>query len=1049
MALVVKMYGNGTQRRSNVAKGELVGGMPIQLSIKMLLATKSCASVLVELIHNVDEEAYEYEVTAAVLGVLCLDVNIILEMICMGWFEEKLGEWRKSFKPVLNRASRSNIFGTFKSEKVTQLRKLLNLSIRRKTDANLEVERRNRAMWATPKLWPMHSAEDWHQHGSPKKRYMQRFMQIAIQAWREVLMPSIVRSDLKTAQDFWDNRVMYVGSGSSTIAKQKKKELLEMDERIGTGDRMNKKVVVETLPSTFLQDVIDRNMPTNRASYFVKPEPGLKARALYSTFDEESFVAAYASQFQESSMSKLPGMMIRQTPHDVIRWMAESESKFGVASSRNEYWVSTDYSDYNSEHTTQELMAVQLAAWAVWDDARQMAKTQALSDKSRAAMWIARSYLESWVCWGLREINSGEWIIQGDDNAGSGKTGMLNAARGTELVFSAMSNNGGCPLRKQKTWSLILNGMYSGSRDTARNNSMIHWVDIQLAKEMLRDVECGFDPLFYCLCGDDEDIKFRNEVEACIYTKHLPMAGHKINPIKQMAGKNNHEFLQMMWQPNVRVEKSLNALLATIASGNWYTQLGLWIQTAIESCVANFWECHCRGMRLSWARRLCCEYLDRLMTLPPEVCKGTEYEESGKRLEWWKFRGDRHLAPLFKQQGVEVVRMPRYESRPDVRGSWPSLGSVDYVQKQKSLLRKLPKDYSKEFIEATQMDTVGAILKTWRQKDAKRWCARFWPERGSDKYDIEVEPQSEKCEEKIDEIGRFWIDTPREKRVVSEEMVYGRMGLSMFLGRKLGGLKNLGKYVSPEQWSKACNVAENTFELNTDGHKLQTNVKACLSYWKVPKMEYHGVVRSTMTNEIEYIFMANASGKSHFTRVSKMADDLDELWCDLYGAFRENFDAVMPTSSFTNVTGVATDIMVQCMKSTGVLLGQLQPAIIQRTRNEYRVRGNNYYYDPGAKIREERMRRRGWTEDKIVRRLERARRLYDEAEELGWTKLDGLNQVEEICEAVERRRKREVQMQMQGGCAMEAYKFVFDRTELVTRQLKIESERENIEIVSK
>lgn len=52
------------------------------------------------------------------------------------------------------------------------------------------------------------------------------------------------------------------------------------------------------------------------------------------------------------------GIMVRQTPADVIEWMAVSEGGLAGPEADGAYWLSTDYSDYNSEHTMFEMTAL-------------------------------------------------------------------------------------------------------------------------------------------------------------------------------------------------------------------------------------------------------------------------------------------------------------------------------------------------------------------------------------------------------------------------------------------------------------------------------------------------------------------------------------------------------------------------------------------------------------------------------------------------------------------------------------------------------------------
>ncbi|UHK03133.1 MAG: RNA-dependent RNA polymerase [Sanya eysarcoris guttigerus totivirus 1] len=1032
-----------TERKRDMVKAALVGGMPIQLSAKILGEVEPLLLPLAEAIHNASPDSFEFEICGTAFGWLCLPHEVAFELLCMGIVELPLDKWRSALRGLFDRVSRSQILGKVVGEQVGLVRKLLNLTIRRNEQLDTRYEIRNRCLIATPKLWFFHTAEDWKRHGSPKRRYAHRFVHIAMEMWRTLLSPAIARGDTTRIQEFWDNRAFGVGSGASTLIKKHKQQLADMDERLNSNDRPGKRLMVEMLGDDFLHQVLLKHTPANRGKFFTKPEPGKKLRALYSTFDEESFVAAYVSQGQELMMGKLEGMMVRQTPHDVMRWMLHSSNQTGSNDCRGSYWLSSDYSDYNSEHTIDELRWVQQTMAVVMHEVAERTGLVGWKEKAEAAAWVAASYDNNYVYWGACDVAGWTAFRFHHDGrivpcaVGAPGWRLTDGFRFTEELAPAPPDRTLFrPPRKAAAYSLVINGMYSGSRDTARNNSLIHWIDVQLAKEMLEEEDVT-DYLSVNLCGDDEDIKFRCLGDAVMYSKHIPAVGHRINPAKQMAGAMNHEFLQLQWRQNGKVEKSLNALLSTLASGNWYTQLGVWVQSVLDSCVSNFWEAYSRGMPKRWAQRCAAAYMDRLMALAPESCSGTEYEATGKRLEWWKFRRSIKLPPLFSDTGGECVEPPQYEAAPDVRPTWPKGASEAYVRSQASLLRMLPWDYTREFVQATQLDTIGCAFRTWCQKDAKRWCARFWPARENDWKEALRSNELIRCVEQPDNIAELAISLPQAKRVTSDAMLYGRLGISLFIGRKLGSLRRIAGALPPEKWRHATEVEKETYRLNERGHELQTNIKACLAYSKVPVAKYHAQVVPTRHHKMIYIFMGNGSGKTHLKRVLKKVDDLDEIWTDHYGAFREAFDACIPKSSFSNMSQTMMELITTCQRGNGVLLGQVSPALVQRTAEEHGVPVTCFWHDPGEALRVERMRRRSWSERQVQKRVERARALYQEAKDLGWPELRSPVEIEHVVQAYHAAEVDELRSaNLRASTARHVY--VFNKTELVTRQLQID-----------
>ncbi|APG75994.1 hypothetical protein [Beihai razor shell virus 4] len=1011
---------------------KLQGGVPIVLTSAILAEHFPEYMPMLELLHNMSEESEEYEVATTTFTLFNLPRDLLIEILCQQWFETPLDTWFKVYKEVLVRAKRSNIFGLVRGEQNLMLRKLLNVTIRRKGEADFEVERRSRMYMCYPKEIFFCTADDRIQGLDPKKQYLEEFTSVCRSYWR-ILQPALskINSD-NTIQKYWQERAVRAPTGASTIVKNYKMD--ELDARIRQDDRVTKKVTVELLDDDFLKRALELR-PLNRASHFVKPEPGKKLRALYASHDEEMFLGAYASDKIENLMYKIKGVMIRQTPADVLAWMAESQNGIGTACCEDAYWMSTDYSDYNSEHTMNEMAIIDATHAEMWEKlCGNVTNTTAFSDKAAAAKWISLSFRDSWIMWGTIKTEAGKsWLTKGDTDLWHVTDGH-RFSEGYESREEAAANIGA----KIKMWSRTYNGLYSGSRDTARNNTFIHAVDMAIAVNNLRRCGIPFRCLFQALCGDDEDNKFVTPLDAALYYNTLAPCNHQLNPAKQMAGAYNHEFLQLVASRTCRIEKPMCALLATLGTGNWYVQLGQWIQTSVESCIANWWEAYCRGVPLGIARRACAAYLDRLMKIDAKHCEGTEWEKEGKRLEWWSYRAQDNFMPLFANTSGITARIPIFESQPDVQASWPRRATDSYIQRQRRMLDKLPPKCEKEFAEAVQLDTFGTCLKNWRQQTGKRWAAKHWPERFTGPDDT-VFKDMRRVHQNVADIAKLHLSTPHRKRVTNENTVFGQMGVNLFIARKLGGMRGLAKHLPLVQWKRAVNVERESYKGGFEYHELQVNIRAALATWKVPHRLYHTSVTKTQKDNVTYIFMANAAGKSHFTRTLGGVDDLDELWCDLYGVFRDNYELACPKSSFSKVAKVARDILVRSAQSTGILLGQLQPEMVQRAMEELRWPIKTFYYDPGEGLRKQRMERRGWDAEKVGRRLQRARDLYEEARKLGWTRLESESEMQQLVMRIAAEAKVPLREQFLVK-PKKVMEYVFDQTELVTRQLKIAEE---------
>ncbi|KAK9892663.1 hypothetical protein WA026_021516 [Henosepilachna vigintioctopunctata] len=238
----------------------------------------------------------------------------------------------------------------------------------------------------------------------------------------------------------------------------KKYNIIEMVSEIHESDRPGKKVLVELLRDDALDEII-RWTPQQRAYYFLKPEPGHKQRALYATYDEESFVSVYANAGLENQMSK--GVFVRQTPPDVIEWMNVSQGGLAGAEGHGKYWVSTDYSDYNSEHTLWEMSALDLCYADYYDKTKIVNSTQKIGcDEKQITHY-----------WNLISKAKTEIIYSGsEDNI---------ISEGHEYLPYYVDNKAvGCDHKvRPKRILRVSNGLFSGSRTTARDNTWLRATD--------------------------------------------------------------------------------------------------------------------------------------------------------------------------------------------------------------------------------------------------------------------------------------------------------------------------------------------------------------------------------------------------------------------------------------------------------------------------------------------------------------------------------------------------------------------------------------------
>jgi hypothetical protein len=208
-------------------------------------------------------------------------------------------------------------------------------------------------------------------------------------------------------------------------------------------------------------------------------------------------------------------MVARQAPTDVHAWLqnhAASQAAGGV-------WLSLDYSDFNKEHRWWELAAINLDFATAWLTHPQ---TDIRASKHRAALWTAYSH-------------NNRWAVQGST-----------------------------------TWQ-PLHGLFSGHRDTGRDNTLLHQIYQEMQLTVAGEYCDGFrNPIVSYKCGDDEDTWFPTEADAMIYYGVGAALGWHFNPRKQMLGPSHHEFLQYMCAGDGAPSQPLIPSLVAFVSGNWY-----------------------------------------------------------------------------------------------------------------------------------------------------------------------------------------------------------------------------------------------------------------------------------------------------------------------------------------------------------------------------------------------------------------------------------------------------------------------------------------------
>lgn len=358
---------------------------------------------------------------------------------------------------------------------------------------------------------------------------------------------------------------------SSSAAMVKSLLKLEENEVLDLQLRPIKPVVYE---ARSVSDILAEAavMPTAHARGSTKPEPGYKCRALLAVDDATAFIAGYASQRIET-VTKYAGMVLRQDPADVSEWV-----NFDIGP---DVWrVSNDYSNFNILNSLRSMQLIDLKFAEAW----RRVPFRWARDKQMAHAWVAASY----ACASFHCIN------------------------GRYLATA---------------------GLWSGHRNTARDNTMLHVCYLNAVKSVMwallhTHARSGKQRV----CGDDETLAYNEWCGAVLHTLVADGLGYTSQVAKGMLSRRHDEFLQLIRLPGRPPKYPVAHTILTFCSGNWYKDPVRDVSTTVKDVSDHLWDMVLGGVPLRVAQRLGCSVLDYLMQVKDE-------EGSLVALEWWDFRG--------------------------------------------------------------------------------------------------------------------------------------------------------------------------------------------------------------------------------------------------------------------------------------------------------------------------------------------------------------------------------------------------------------------------
>jgi hypothetical protein len=585
--------------------------------------------------------------------------------------------------------------------------------------------------------------------GIDKEGYMSRNAWIsAVRRVKEQVTAEVVRPlgdsfRIEPMWEWWASRAGWMPPGSTSARRTF--NLAWGDLPKDQGARPSKKEIAEILPDDYVERIV-MTIPVEAARASTKPEPGLKKRAIFPCSDEHFLVQSYASLHLEKTFD-VGGMKAKQAPADVAQWVTDAS-----IGTRETVWDSLDYKDFNADHERWQ-MAYQDHLYA-----QEWAKLPIDPDvkigKVAASVWSALANLNVWV------------------------------------VMPGMP-----PKR-------LYSGLYSGARNTARSNTEEHGTYSAAISYMLAPARRDATPVSKYFTGDDEATKFEGWMGNLLYLVAHPMCYFDINPNKQLVGEYV-EFLQRIAGPRTLPVRPLWAILAQLASGNWYKDVHLWYDSAVNSVSSNAFECHARGMPLEYARRFAAATLDAMMRTPDK-------EQEGKwiQLEWWSMRHGTKGNPLWANTPGPMVEPPKITAKPLPPQGAPRKATDAWVRLKKRFFR-LNDDKWERYSQAILTEAYANWHLNQRGAAHRKYAENVWPLREHVAFDYLTDPV---CSEDLlpkpvshAEVIRELAAGAVPRRPETLEEVLARLGADPNLLTLCGGWEGLLAHMEPTTVARFAN----------------------------------------------------------------------------------------------------------------------------------------------------------------------------------------------------------------------------------------------------
>lgn len=761
-----------------------------------------------------------WTVTAMGMWISSLPDGLITALMDAGWFGVRLEMWKETFAKLLialRRVGAIHPAYSIPPNCLVAFRKLANITYREKDEADWEAEKRRRTIDI-----PIHYFPTAHGYQS-RSKWLINLNQYLRQLTSRIVHTTAGTLRLEDMHNWWNSRFAWAPAGSSSVHGEVEQKLREHME-FGSGSRATKKTVAAMLDDNWMSRQL-LQMPARMPRASTKHEPGGKARALYAVDDRTFMVASYPSVAMEKFIN-IDGIYAQQAPTDIAEWVR----KHIIYSTQNSFFLSLDYSDFNTEHETSALYSLDLAWASAWVSAPINRKIA--TAKAYCSMWTAESHYNAWV------------LFPGDEEH-----------------------------------TRIESGLFSGDRNTARDNCMLHAAYSKLMVKAACELVDDCEPMDIMYTGDDEDGIFSNWVGALAYMACHSYASFTLKGEKQLTGDKmwpSHEYLQRTLTMTPMPMRPLAAAIAQLCSGNWYNTNYVWLDGIIQSVNDNCWELHLRGLPLKAAKTAAVHILNRAM-------QARKREGGWKKLEWWQYRTCGKYHPLWDyvsesippvELGTEAIQTPPYA--PGV-AAWKKKAQDRFGT---IIATRALKQYEKTCMR----DAMAPLYKAERNREMHRAAVDIWPSRHST-------PDMARNDALIalpeDFLKQLITTSYAERHPNSLAQLASRLGMDLPLLEAAGGMAKILPLLPPQDMAQVENIMPQA-ERPWWAHRLDSAIaswlmQACVNtpkHWLEPRRTRpYRPVRKDGMRETAIVLAGNASGKSTTWQMYALSGivDLDRI----------------------------------------------------------------------------------------------------------------------------------------------------------------------------